>query len=140
MASIALIAFGVLRHQFEAAFKYAILSVIGSFFMLLAIALLYGFTSTLNMAQIAYVFAHGGRTNIGMMISVLFIMGFGLKAALVPFHAWLPDAHPSAPAPVSAMLSGVLIKTLGFYTICRVFYNVIGVTPEILGIFMFFLR
>ena len=137
VATIALIAFGVERHEFEAAFKYAIMSVTGSCFILLAIALLYGFTSTLNMAQIAYVFAHSGKTNIGMMISVLFIMGFGLKAALVPFHAWLPDAHPSAPAPVSAMLSGVLIKTLGFYTICRIFYNVIGTTPDILGIFMF---
>jgi multicomponent Na+:H+ antiporter subunit D len=137
LASIALIAFGVERHEFEAAFKYAIMSVMGSFFMLLAIALLYGFTSTLNMAQMAYVFAHCGKTNIGMMISVLFIMGFGLKAALVPFHAWLPDAHQSAPAPVSAMLSGVLIKALGFYTICRIFYNVIGTTPDILGIFMF---
>ncbi len=137
VATIALIAFGVERHQFEAAFKYAMLSLMGSFFILLAIALLYGFTSTLNMAQMGYVFAHSGKTNIGMMISVLFIMGFGLKAALVPFHAWLPDAHPSAPAPVSAMLSGVLIKTMGFYTICRIFYNVIGVTPDILGIFMF---
>ena len=137
VATIALIAFGVERYQFEAAFKYAILSVMGSFFILLAIALLYSFTSTLNMAQMAYVFAHSGKTNIGMMISVLLIMGFGLKAALVPFHAWLPDAHPSAPAPVSAMLSGVLIKALGFYTICRIFYNVIGVTPDILGIFMF---
>jgi multicomponent Na+:H+ antiporter subunit D len=137
VATIALIAFGVERHQFEAAFKYAIMSIMGSFFILLAIALIYGFTSTLNLGGIAYVFAHSGRTNIGMMISVLFIMGFGLKAALVPFHAWLPDAHPSAPAPVSAMLSGVLIKTLGFYTICRIFYNVIGVNPDILGILMF---
>jgi len=137
VATIALIAFGVERYQFEAAFKYAILSIMGSFFILLAIALLYSFTSTLNMAQMAYVFAHSGKTHIGMMISVLLIMGFGLKAALVPFHAWLPDAHPSAPAPVSAMLSGVLIKALGFYTLCRIFYNVIGVTPAILGIFMF---
>jgi multicomponent Na+:H+ antiporter subunit D len=137
VATIALIAFGVERHQFEAAFKYAIMSVMGSFFILLAIAFVYSFTSSLNMAQIAHVFSHSGRTNIGMMISVLFIMGFGLKAALVPFHAWLPDAHPSAPAPVSAVLSGVLIKVLGFYTIGRIFYNVIGVTPDILGIFMF---
>ena len=137
VATIALIAFGVERHQFEAAFKYAIMSVMGSFFILLGHSAFYSFTSTLNMAQMAYVFAHSGKTNIGMMISVLFIMGFGLKAALVPFHAWLPDAHPSAPAPVSAMLSGVLIKALGFYTICRIFYNVIGVTPDILGIFMF---
>lgn len=137
VASISLIAFGVERHQFEAAFKYGILSVMGSFFVLLAIALIYSFTSELNMARIGYVFAHSGKTNIGMMISCLLIMGLGLKAALVPFHAWLPDAHPSAPAPVSAMLSGVLIKALGFYTICRIFYNVIGLTSGILGILMF---
>jgi len=53
-------------------------------------------------------------------------MGFGLKAALVPFHWWLPDAHPSAPAPISAMLSGVLIKVLGIYALVRVLFNVLG--------------
>jgi multicomponent Na+:H+ antiporter subunit D len=61
-------------------------------------------------------------------VSALFIMGFGMKTALVPFHAWLPDAHPSAPAPISAMLSGVLIKALGVYCIIRLFYNVFGFT------------
>jgi len=70
------------------------------------------------------------------MVSVLFLMGFGLKAALVPFHAWLPDAHPSAPAPISAMLSGVLIKTLGVYALCRIFYNVIGISPMLSSILM----
>jgi len=63
-------------------------------------------------------------------------MGFGLKAALVPFHAWLPDAHPSAPAPISAMLSGVLIKSLGVYTLCRVFYNIIGINSSLSLILM----
>jgi len=58
----------------------------------------------------------------------LFITGFGLKAALVPFHAWLPDAHPSAPAPISAMLSGILIKTLGVYALARVVFNVFGIS------------
>ncbi len=48
----------------------------------------------------------------------LFIAGFGLKAALVPFHAWLPDAHPAAPSGISAMLSGVVIMT-GAYAIIR---------------------
>ena len=57
---------------------------------------------------------------------------------MVPFHAWLPDAHPSAPAPISAMLSGVLIKTLGVYALCRIFYNVIGFTPMLSAILMFF--
>jgi multicomponent Na+:H+ antiporter subunit D len=61
----------------------------------------------------------------------LFIAGFGLKAALVPFHAWLPDAHPSAPAPISAMLSGILIKTLGVYALARVIFNIFGVSVSI---------
>ena len=56
--------------------------------------------------------------------------GFGLKAAAMPFHAWLPDAHSSAPAPISAMLSGVLIKTLGIYVLIRIFFNVLE-TPAI---------
>ncbi len=59
-------------------------------------------------------------------MSALFLAGFGLKAAMMPFHAWLPDAHPSAPAPISAMLSGLLIKTLGIYAIIRIFYTVLG--------------
>jgi multicomponent Na+:H+ antiporter subunit D len=61
----------------------------------------------------------------------MFIVGFGLKAALVPFHAWLPDAHPSAPAPISAMLSGILIKTLGVYALARVVFNIFGVSVTI---------
>jgi multicomponent Na+:H+ antiporter subunit D len=58
-------------------------------------------------------------------------MGFGLKAALVPFHAWLAYAHSSAPAPVSAMLSGVLIKVLGIYAISRVFFCVFGMSAAV---------
>ncbi|MBN1913755.1 MAG: NADH/ubiquinone/plastoquinone (complex I), partial [Candidatus Omnitrophica bacterium] len=64
----------------------------------------------------------------------LFIMGFGLKVALVPFHGWLPDAHPAAPAPMSAMLSGVVIKTIGVYALVRVIFNIIGITPPVLSI------
>ncbi|MBU1852516.1 MAG: NADH/ubiquinone/plastoquinone (complex I), partial [Candidatus Omnitrophica bacterium] len=55
---------------------------------------------------------------------------------LVPFHAWLPDAHPSAPAPISAMLSGVLIKSLGVYAMVRMFFSVLGITPQVSGAFM----
>jgi multicomponent Na+:H+ antiporter subunit D len=69
-------------------------------------------------------------------VAALFIVGFGMKSALVPFHAWLPDAHPSAPAPISAMLSGVLIKALGVYALVRIFFNVIGITPQLYYILM----
>ena len=137
IASYALVAFGTERHELEAAFKYAIMSTVGSLFILLGIALLYSYTSTLNMADMANILAQKGISNVTLMVSVLFLMGFGLKAALVPFHAWLPDAHPSAPAPISAMLSGVLIKSLGIYALCRIFYNVIGVSPTISSILMF---
>jgi multicomponent Na+:H+ antiporter subunit D len=62
------------------------------------------------------------------------LCGFGLKAAIIPFHAWLPDAHSSAPSPISAMLSGVLIKAAGIYVIIRLFFNmfVIGESTAIL--------
>jgi multicomponent Na+:H+ antiporter subunit D len=70
-------------------------------------------------------------------VIALFIMGFGLKASTVPFHAWLPDAHPSAPAPISAMLSGVLIKALGVYTIARIMFSVVGPNAMVSSILMF---
>jgi multicomponent Na+:H+ antiporter subunit D len=57
-----------------------------------------------------------------------FLVGFAVKMAMVPFHAWLPDAHPSAPAPVSALLSGVFIKVLGVYAMSRVMFNVFGLS------------
>jgi multicomponent Na+:H+ antiporter subunit D len=80
------------------------------------------------MADMANVLTQKGPAKILPFVSVLFLMGFGLKAALVPFHAWLPDAHPSAPAPISAMLSGVLIKVLGIYALSRIVFNVFGLT------------
>lgn len=137
VASYALVAFGTEKHELEAAFKYAVMSTVGSLFILLGIVFLYSFTSTLNMADMARVLAEKGNANITLLVTVFFVMGFGLKAALVPFHAWLPDAHPSAPAPISAMLSGVLIKSLGVYALCRVLFNVLGMTPQVSEILMF---
>jgi multicomponent Na+:H+ antiporter subunit D len=78
-----------------------------------------------------------GMTKVVAFVIALFIMGFGLKASSVPFHAWLPDAHPSAPAPISAMLSGVLIKALGVYAIMRIMFNVIGQHILVSHIMMF---
>ena len=137
VASYALVAFGTERHELEAAFKYAIMGTVGSSFILIGIAFLYSYTSTLNMADMGSILSQKGANNVTLMVSVLFLMGFGLKAALVPFHAWLPDAHPSAPAPISAMLSGVLIKSLGVYALCRIFFNVIGLSSTVSSILLF---
>lgn len=137
VASYALVAFGTQRQELEAAFKYAVMGSVGSLFILLGIVLLYSMTSTLNLADMSLVLADQRGSKLTLMVSALFLMGFGLKAALVPFHAWLPDAHSSAPAPISAMLSGVLIKSLGIYALSRIFYNVIGLTPTLSSILMF---
>jgi multicomponent Na+:H+ antiporter subunit D len=110
---------------------------VASCFIFMGIAFLYGFASTLNMADMARVLSYKQGNLFLPFIGVLFLMGFGLKAALMPFHAWLPDAHSSAPAPVSAMLSGVLIKALGIYAIVRIFFNILGTTQIFLSALMF---
>ncbi|MGD8787445.1 MAG: proton-conducting transporter membrane subunit [Phycisphaerales bacterium] len=131
LASYALVGFGCEHEELEASFKYMVLGTIASIFILFAVALVYGNTGTLNMTYISQAINTSGL-NAGLTFALaLFIVGFGLKAALVPFHAWLPDAHPSAPAPISAMLSGVLIKALGVYALCRVIFNIFGVSITI---------
>jgi multicomponent Na+:H+ antiporter subunit D len=131
LASYALVGFGCEHEELEASFKYMVLGSIGSIFILFAVALVYGNTGALNMAYISDAVQSSGL-NRGLTFALaLFVVGFGLKAALVPFHAWLPDAHPSAPAPISAMLSGILIKTLGIYALARVVFNVFGVSVSI---------
>jgi multicomponent Na+:H+ antiporter subunit D len=135
IASYALVAFGCDHEELEASFKYAVLGIVSSTLILIGVALVYGATGTLNMAHIA-----GRVSEIGMGPPLLFALGlflcgFALKAALVPFHAWLPDAHPSAPAPVSAMLSGVLIKAIGVYVLARLVFNVFGVGDGELAVF-----
>jgi multicomponent Na+:H+ antiporter subunit D len=131
LASYALVGFGCEHEELEAAFKYMVLGSIGSIFILFGVALVYGNTGTLNMAYISKAIQETG-TNAGLSFALaLFIVGFGLKTALVPFHAWLPDAHSSAPAPISAMLSGLIIKTLGVYALTRMVFNVFGVSISI---------
>jgi len=140
IASYALVAFGTEADELEASFKYLILGSIASAFVLVAVAILYSVTGHLNLAKIAEVLRAGGGLTVPIYLAAAFLlMGFALKAALVPFHAWLPDAHPSAPAPISAMLSGVLIKACGVYVLVRLVFSVFagleafGVVLVVLG-------
>jgi multicomponent Na+:H+ antiporter subunit D len=137
IASYALVGFGTGKKELEASFKYLILGGVASTAVLFGIAFLYSMTSTLNMPDVAQQLEMIGMTRTVGFVIALFIMGFGLKASAVPFHAWLPDAHPSAPAPISAMLSGVLIKALGVYTIMRIMFNIVGKNELISAIIMF---
>ncbi|MDD8025273.1 MAG: NADH-quinone oxidoreductase subunit M [Acidobacteriota bacterium] len=136
VASYALVAFGREQAELEAAFKYLMLSVVASAAVMIAIALLYGLTGSLSFTGVAEGLRQLDAKAAGAIASALFLMGFGLKAALVPFHAWLPDAHPSAPAPISAILSGLLIKVSGVYAMTRIFFHVFGLTPALSDVLM----
>jgi len=68
-------------------------------------------------------------------VFVLFFLGFGVKAGVIPFHIWLPAAHPVAPSNISALLSGIVIKT-GIYGMARLFFDALGVLPAWAGVFI----
>ncbi len=111
----------------EASLKYLIMSAAGASAILFGMSLLYGMAGTLEISRLAAVLgtaAAAGETWSYLAIAFL-VTGFGVNAAMVPFHSWLPDAHPAAPSSISAMLSGVVIKT-GIYAMLRV---VLGVFP-----------
>ena len=94
----------------EAGVKYLVQSAVGSALVLLGIALVFGRTGTLQLSQVlASVTADGAGPGL-LAAGALFLVGFGVKTAMVPLHTWLPDAHSMAPSGISAMLSGVVIE------------------------------
>lgn len=91
----------------EAGVKYLVQSATGSTMVLLGIALVFFQTGTLALDQIIKA---ATPSPVLLAAGALFIIGFGVKVALVPMHTWLPDAHSQAPSGISAMLSGVVIE------------------------------
>jgi multicomponent Na+:H+ antiporter subunit D len=132
IASYALVAFCGEAEDFEASFKYAVLGGLSSSIILIGIGLVYGMTGTLNMTHLASRLSETSETAPIRFALALFFCGFGMKAALVPFHTWLPDAYPAAPAPISALLSGVVSKVTGIYVLARLLFNVFGMTDDML--------
>ncbi|HUU79468.1 MAG TPA: complex I subunit 5 family protein [candidate division Zixibacteria bacterium] len=110
----------------EAGIKYLFMSAFGSVVLLFGMSLLYGVTGTLNIEAIGSVItdkvAANGFSAVYYIIIICLILGFGVKAAIVPLHTWLPDAHPAAPSGISAMLSGVVIMT-GMYGMINTLTN-----------------
>ena len=91
----------------RAAFLYLLMAVIGAISIILAYGVLAGFSGGLTFDQ----FRSVKLTPVWASVAfVLALIGFGMKAGLVPFHAWLPEAHPAAPSHISALMSGVMLK------------------------------
>ncbi len=120
------------KDTYTSAFRYLMMNEIGSLSYLLGIALIYMATGYTNIelvsSSIGPVFA-ANPTNIIMAVGFI-VIGFGIKAAVFPFHVWLPDAYSSAPSTSSAILSGIVSKGY-LLVLIKILYKVFGL--DILG-------
>lgn len=120
ISSFVLITLGGEKAQLEGAVKYFTLNFLASMIFLTAIAVLYGLTGSLNMADLANKVAAVENRALVQITAVLFLIGFGIKAAVFPLYFWLPASYHTPPTAVSAIFGGLLTK-VGVYALIRVF-------------------
>jgi proton-translocating NADH-quinone oxidoreductase chain N len=134
VSSYALVAFRKEEWEpVEAGYKYLIMSAAGTATLLFALSFLYGMTGTLNIAYLSASFTQSEGTVWIYLILTMIIAGFGIQAGMAPLHMWLPDAHSAAPSPISAVLSGAMVKTAA-YGLIRILMFVFPVTHGAWGI------
>ncbi|MFD4878644.1 complex I subunit 5 family protein [Streptomyces sp. NPDC058420] len=108
----------------QGALSFGVLNSLGAYAMLMGLGLLYARTGELTMTKIGQgLDRHGGPDALTLAAFALVLTGLLVKAAAVPFHFWLPDAHAVAPTPVCMLLSGVMVE-LGAYGVWRVYWTV----------------
>ncbi|NIM05072.1 MAG: oxidoreductase [Armatimonadetes bacterium] len=146
IASGLLVAFWWDRRALEASYKYLMLLTVGITFALFGCVLLYSASTNylsgvnaLLMSKISTIADQLPRS-IVVFVTALFIIGFGTKAGVAPFHPWLPDAYAESPSPISALLSGVKAK-MAAYALARTLaiffpaYGALGLFIVILAAF-----
>lgn len=109
----------------KAGFLYFVFSQVGAMFILAGFGLMYAASGSLGFS------VAGLDTTAKILIFLLCFVGFGSKAGIFPFHVWLPHAHPAAPSHISAVMSGVMIKT-GIYGIIRI-YDLLDLQTPLFG-------
>ncbi|MDO6747879.1 monovalent cation/H+ antiporter subunit D [Gilvimarinus sp. 1_MG-2023] len=133
IASYTLLLHGGGAARIKSGLHYVLLNLIGSSLFLIAAALLYGLTGTLNMADMAVKVANTSVEQAPLMhaAALLLLVVFGLKAAMVPLYFWLPRAYASASAPVAAMFC--IMTKIGIYAIIRMYSLVFGTEAGLLA-------
>ncbi|NLS09378.1 Na+/H+ antiporter subunit D [Nesterenkonia sp. MY13] len=116
-ASYVLLTLGGGEARIRAGVTYVVVSILSSMLFLITIGLMYAATGTVNLADLALKLTeldHGTQ----LMLHVMLLVAFGIKAAVFPLAFWLPDSYPTAPAPVTAVFAGLLTK-VGIYAMIR---------------------
>lgn len=129
ISSYVLISMGGEKVQLRESIKYVLINMLSSTLFVMAIAYMYSIVGTLNMAHISERVAEAGQTGLMTTVSLLFLVVFGIKAALLLF-IWLPDSYSNAPFAVSALFAALLTK-VGIYSILRVFTLIFYHEPQV---------
>ncbi|HXX84421.1 MAG TPA: hydrogenase 4 subunit B [Casimicrobiaceae bacterium] len=106
----------------RAGFLYLLIAHVGAIAILLCFGVLQGGTGDYTFGSMRSVVLPAGWASIAFLLA---LFGFGAKAGLLPLHVWLPEAHPAAPSPVSALMSGVMLKT-AIYGLLRVAFDLLN--------------
>ncbi|MDZ4044317.1 MAG: Na+/H+ antiporter subunit D [Rhodoglobus sp.] len=117
VASYVLITLGGTEARIRAGVTYIVVSLVSSMLFLASIAMIYGAVGTVNIAQISLRMADI-PVDVQIVLHIMLLVAFGIKAAVFPLSFWLPDSYPTAPAPVTAVFAGLLTK-VGVYAIIR---------------------
>ncbi len=120
ISSFVLTALGGEANQLEGGVKYVTLNLLSSAVFLASVGLIYGLVGTLNMADLAIALHASNHPGLVLTLAMLFLVAFGLKAAVFPLFFWLPSSYHTPPVAVSAIFAGLLTK-VGVYTLIRVF-------------------
>ncbi len=131
IASFGLMTLGGERGQLEGGLKYVVINLLSSTIFLIAVGLLYGLTGTLNLADLHRVLSAYPPTAITTALAMLFLVTFGIKAAVFPLFFWLPASYHTPPVAVTALFGGLLTK-VGVYAMFRIFPLLFGQASDVI--------
>ena len=107
----------------QAGFLYLLMAHVGALAILMSFGVMLGAHGDDSFAAMRHVHLTSTSASVAMLLA---LVGFGAKAGVLPLHAWLPEAHPAAPSPVSALMSGIMLKT-AVYGLLRISFDLLGV-------------
>lgn len=124
MASYALLTLEIDVEKIQYALPYLLMNLVGSALFLCAVAMVYGYLGTLNFAHLSLLLEGRGADPHLLVLGLVFLCVFGLKAGVFPLYFWLPQSYPTLPVPLAAIFGGVLTK-VGIYVLIRLLVTVL---------------